>query len=165
MCFVKHTWSHLSCVLISLSCRACIQDIIVKVRIRLWLFTLLYADCIFILNLACWVGAHSKVQCAVLQLEIRGYWTKLLCIFLLASQRTVAVFDLITSFFFLFAIQKKSACSTVPNPRRSLFRDGFSQAEAVWKRKKHDELFNRNDVITKFPLSQKLYLLLILLSH
>lgn len=66
MCFAKHTTSVLELyVLMSPSYNACIHVIFGKVRIRLRLFTLLYAVFIFILNLACWVGAHSKVQCGV----------------------------------------------------------------------------------------------------
>lgn len=50
MCCVKYTSSLFSCVctaLVSSSCRACIHVIAGRVRIRVRLFTLLYADCIF----------------------------------------------------------------------------------------------------------------------
>lgn len=69
MCFVKYTSDICSDVLRSKSYQACIHVFFGNVRIHLRLFTLLYADCIFILNLASWVGAHSKVQCAVPLLE------------------------------------------------------------------------------------------------
>lgn len=70
MSFVKHISNLLSCMCLwAPSYCACIHIIFGRVRIQLRLFTLLYADCIFILNLPCCAGAHSKVQCAVRQLE------------------------------------------------------------------------------------------------
>lgn len=68
------------CVLVCSFYCACLRVIFAKVRMCSRLFSLLHAHCIFLLNLACWVGHHSKMQCAVLQLGRERYWTKLMCI-------------------------------------------------------------------------------------